>query len=293
MTSTDIYTPFLPGQYCVYHTTYSGKLLPANYIGSTSVDNVLNNYYGSVASKRYKAIWLSELKLHPELFSTSIVSYHDTRSNATWKELQIQKIFNVVKSDLFVNRAYASINGFGDTTYTPEEKAATKQKKADTYANKTPEQKAAATKKYSDTRANRTPEENAITSKLMSDAHANRTPEQKEATANKYFNTMANKTPEQKATTTKKKSGRIAPDIQKENQSKIKSEMNTGSRWFNDSVINKFQKEHPGEGWILGRLNQKPSTLGNKWYNNGTQQICSKTKPDGWVRGMLPKQQIL
>jgi group I intron endonuclease len=83
--------------------------------------------------------------------------------------------------------------------------------------------------------------------------------------------------------------GRIMTNEQKEKHSKYITESNTGSKWFNNSVINKFQKEHPGEGWILGRLNQKPSTLGNKWYNNGTQQICSKTKPDGWVRGMLPK----
>ena len=125
----NIYTPFLPEQYCVYHTTYSGNLMPANYIGSSSVDNVLiNNYHGSVASNRYKDIWLSELKLHPELFKTVIVSYHDTRSNATHKELRVQKIFNVVKSDLFINRAYASVNGFTDTSYTPEEQVAKNKK---------------------------------------------------------------------------------------------------------------------------------------------------------------------
>ena len=129
MTSNDIYTPFIPDQYCVYHTTYSGTLLPQNYIGSSSVDNVIvKKYHGSVKSARYKDIWLSELQLHPELFSTSIVSLHDTRSNATHKELQVQKLFNVVKSDLFINRSYASINGFGDTTFTPEEKEATSKK---------------------------------------------------------------------------------------------------------------------------------------------------------------------
>lgn len=84
--------------------------------------------------------------------------------------------------------------------------------------------------------------------------------------------------------------GRIMSDNQKENLSKIKSEMNTGSKWFNNSIINKFQKEHPGEGWVYGRLNQKPSTLGNKWYNNGIIQVCSNFQPEDWVAGMLPKQ---
>ena len=129
MTSNDIYTPFIQDQYCVYHTIYSGSLMPANYIGSTYVDRILiQNYHGSVASKRYKAMWLSELKLHPELFSTVIVSYHDTRSNATHKELQLQKLFNVVKSDLFINRSYASVNSFCDTTFTPEEKESISKK---------------------------------------------------------------------------------------------------------------------------------------------------------------------
>ena len=89
MTSITTYTPFIPDQYCVYHTTYSGTLLPQNYIDSTYVDRILiQKYHGSVASKRYKAIWESEIKLHPELFLTAIVSYHDTRPNATYKELQ-------------------------------------------------------------------------------------------------------------------------------------------------------------------------------------------------------------
>jgi hypothetical protein len=103
--------------------------MPANYIGSSSVDKVLNkNYHGSVASERYRATWLSELKLHPELFSTVIVSYHDTRSNATWKELQVQRTLNVVKSDLFINRSYAYVNSFCDTTFTPEEQMVISQK---------------------------------------------------------------------------------------------------------------------------------------------------------------------
>ena len=81
--------------------------MPANYIGSSSVDKVLNkNYHGSVASKRYKAIWLSELLLHPELFSTVIVSYSAVLARA--------------------NR-------------TPEEKEATAKKYSDTMANKNPE----------------------------------------------------------------------------------------------------------------------------------------------------------
>jgi len=177
MTSTSIYTPFLPDQYCVYHTTYSGKLLPQNYIGSSSVDNVLNkNYHGSVVSERYKSIWLSELKLHPELFSTVIVSYHDTRSNATYKELQVQRTLNVVKSELFVNRSYASVYGFTDTTYTPEEKEVMSKKLSTGHANRTPEEKAKTSKKMSDARKGKKQSEEHISKRSAANTGLKRCP---------------------------------------------------------------------------------------------------------------------
>ena len=225
MTSKTIYTPFIPDQYCVYHTTYSGTLLPPNYIGSSSVDNVLyNNYCGSVKSARYKDIWLSELKLHPELFSTVIVSYHDTRSNATYKELQVQRLFNVVKSDLFINRAYASVNGFSDTVFTteettarikkrlvndynktPEQKAATIQKRVNAISNRTPEEKAASSIKFADTIVNRTPEEKAASNQKRQDTRNARAPDQKAASIQKQSDTNTNKTSEEKAATIQKR----------------------------------------------------------------------------------------
>ena len=210
--------------------------MPANYIGSTYVDRILiQNYRGSVASNRYKDIWLSELKLHPELFKTVIVSYHDTRSNATHREYQIQKLFNVVKSDLFINRAYASVNGWCDTIYTQEEKAATSKKKSDAHANRTPEERASRGKKISKGltgrkaseehkaniaaarkgkplsedhllnanagRQNRTAEEKASSYKKTSITLINKSPEEKATTALKKAETKSNRTPEEKAAT--------------------------------------------------------------------------------------------
>lgn len=118
MSSTNTYTE---QKYCVYHITYSGDKLPpknnsiekpSNYIGSSTIDSIKSGYMGSIKSKIYKNIWNSELKSNPHLFSIEIISCHDTRSAATYKELQIQKIFNVVKNPLFVNMSYAAANGF-------------------------------------------------------------------------------------------------------------------------------------------------------------------------------------
>jgi hypothetical protein len=109
MTSTSIYSD---QKYVVYHTTYAGDKFPQNYIGSSTIDNIKRGYKGSVCSKQFKALWELELKTNPHLFSIEIISYHDTRPSATYKELQIQKLFNVVKNPLFINKSYAQPNGF-------------------------------------------------------------------------------------------------------------------------------------------------------------------------------------
>lgn len=112
MSSTNIYTPFIPDQYVVYHITYSGNKFPQNYIGSTSLKQIKSGYMGSVSSEKYKSIWNQELKENPHLFHLDIISYHDTRPAATYKELQIQRIFNVVKNPIFINLSYAKLNGY-------------------------------------------------------------------------------------------------------------------------------------------------------------------------------------
>lgn len=118
MTSEIIYTD---KSYVVYNITYSGNKLPSknnsnispsNYIGSTSIEHIKKGYMGSVRSKKYKDIWKSELKNNLHLFKLEIISYHDTRSDAMYKELYIQMIFNALKNPLFVNMSYAAPNGY-------------------------------------------------------------------------------------------------------------------------------------------------------------------------------------
>ncbi len=73
----------------------------------------------------------------------------------------------------------------------------------------------------------------------------------------------------------------------KKNLSERQKIKNKESRWYNNGTKNTFSTIHPGEGWVFGRLNQKPTTKGRKWYNNGTKQILSETQPEGWILGML------
>ena len=98
--------------YCTYLTIYSGSKLPPFYIGSSSIQCVQQGYHGTVKSKKYKAIWKSELKKNPDVFKTIIISKHKTRKEALEKELFFQQKLNVVKSPLYINQALASKNGF-------------------------------------------------------------------------------------------------------------------------------------------------------------------------------------
>lgn len=96
-------------KYCVYLTIYTGKKLPPFYIGSSNVDKIINHgYHGSVKSKKYKEIWVDELTINPTAFKTTIISYHETRKEATIKECSLQKALNVVKSPMYINMAFAN-----------------------------------------------------------------------------------------------------------------------------------------------------------------------------------------
>jgi len=68
------------------------------------------------------------------------------------------------------------------------------------------------------------------------------------------------------------------------------AQTNRARRWYNNGVTTSFLTECP-EGWVKGRINQKPTTAGNKWYNNGVIAVSQKEKPIGseWVAGMLKK----
>lgn len=97
--------------YVVYLTVYGGEKLPPYYIGSTSLKKIENGYKGSVVSKKYKEIFKDELKNHPEFFEVLVLSTHKKRKEAIEVELYLQKQFDVVKSEMFFNEAYASVNG--------------------------------------------------------------------------------------------------------------------------------------------------------------------------------------
>jgi len=98
--------------YAVYLTTYHGSKLPMYYIGSSSVSKINDGYHGTVVSKKYKSVWLSELKNNPQLFKTRIIRTYETRKEATEVECRIQKALGVVRSPMYINMATASVNGF-------------------------------------------------------------------------------------------------------------------------------------------------------------------------------------
>lgn len=93
---------------------YTGTLLPKWYIGSTSIQNIYNGYNGyngSITSKQWIDIYIDEQTNNKNLFKSRILSTHNTRKEALIEELRVQKLHNVVKNDLYINKSYATING--------------------------------------------------------------------------------------------------------------------------------------------------------------------------------------
>ncbi|MFK5882890.1 MAG: NUMOD3 domain-containing DNA-binding protein [Candidatus Izemoplasma sp.] len=99
-------------KYCVYLTVYEGTKLPPFYIGSTSIENLNNGYHGSINSLKYKEIYRQELRENPQLFDSVILEEFEDRKDALEYELKVQKEKDVVKSEQYMNMAFASVNGF-------------------------------------------------------------------------------------------------------------------------------------------------------------------------------------
>ena len=106
--------------YCTYLTVYTGNKLPPFYIGSTSVDNISKGYRGSVDSKKYKSIWKQELKDHPDLFKTIILTKHETRQEAQDKEIIFHEALSVARNPLYINMAHANGKFFNVGPKSPE-----------------------------------------------------------------------------------------------------------------------------------------------------------------------------
>jgi len=83
--------------------------------------------------------------------------------------------------------------------------------------------------------------------------------------------------------------GKTHTDEVKARLGMLSSRRNKKCHWYNDGIKTKYTEQHPGDSWVLGRINQKPTTNGWQWYNNGKIQKTCKEKPAGdeWVSGML------
>lgn len=90
--------------YCTYLTVYKGNKLPPFYIGYTKTEKISKGYHGSVCSKKYKKIWYDEIKNNPHLFTTHIITTHNTAKEANEKEIYFQNSLRVLqKSSMYVN----------------------------------------------------------------------------------------------------------------------------------------------------------------------------------------------
>lgn len=118
-------------KYAVYLILYFGNNLPLKsknsslpprrYIGSSKIKNINNGYLGSVTSKKYSKVWKEEIRQNMTLFKLRILSVHDNGVSAREEEKRLQLKYDVVKSDIYVNLAIASPDGYFGKTDTGRE----------------------------------------------------------------------------------------------------------------------------------------------------------------------------
>ena len=90
-------------------------------------------------------------------------------------------------------------------------------------------------------------------------------------------------------------------------RSKKSAEIRTGTNYYNNGIVEVQRKEHPGEGWVVGRLprtsehynNQvegiRKARLGKIVYNDGVKNFAvdpSITPDPHWIRGMVPRKKV-
>mgnify|MGYP000272903504 CR=1 FL=1 len=254
-------------KYCIYFTIYLGTKLPPFYLGSTKVDNIPKGYRGSVSSAKYAQIWRQELKQHPELFRTIVIpnQYANTQKDILDLEYKWQKIFDVVKSPLFVNLAYAN-KKFHSTSESVARGVETRRKNGNGKITRNPESVAKMVQTKTELGIYK------ITNKRIAE----------ERVKNGSYKASA-----AKGLATKRAIGNDKHTP--ESVDKIK-QLKLGLKAWNNGVQTQMARECPGPGWIKGSL-QKPNLawcIGSKYWNNGTVNKRSPECPgEGWVLGRI------
>lgn len=256
-----------------YLTIYSGDKLPPFYIGSSFIENVLeNNYHGSVSSLKYKSIYDLELIENPELFDTIILSEFKTRKEATANELYWQRRHKVVENPLFFNMAYATVDGFfgkdilKDTIHSYNPKTGQTYRGfyiPDGFIKGRPDIK--GRKQYNNGIETRTFFEDEVPDGWVLG--------RKDIKGRSWYNNGV-----------KSKmyfSNEVPPGW-------IKGRLDNttlGKKWFNDGVKSKlfFEGSEPS-GWKLGNLNNI-QFFGTRLYTNGIElkQFKEGEQPEGWT----------
>lgn len=92
--------------FCTYLTVFIIDGIKYRYLGSSSISKIQSGYYGSITSKKWKNKINRAFKIR-----TRMLKKFKTRDEALAEELKLHKIYNVVKSETYINESEARVNG--------------------------------------------------------------------------------------------------------------------------------------------------------------------------------------
>lgn len=262
--------------------------MPPFYIGHTKVSKIEEGYRGSVGSKKYKKIWLHELKNNPHLFKTKVISIHETRKEAVLKESYFHKSLNVL-GEMYINESISKGSFFVFNRTKEHTKAIIDSRIGYSHSKETRNKisKSKKGKGYPSRIGKSVSEEtkskisNKLTGRLLSE-------ETKEKM--KISKVGFKHTEETKLKMKKPKSDRA-----KENMKKCENPRTCGKLVVNNGKNEKFVNPLDlnlfiEKGWKRGKLikPKPPSQKGKIYVTNGiNNKMISKSEdiPDGWFRG--------
>ncbi|QIW87864.1 homing endonuclease [Agrobacterium phage OLIVR5] len=100
-------------EFCVYLIVNSSEILAPFYIGQTSTSKFLGDYFGSVASRKWRKLYNEELSKDSSRFRKKVLYTFDSKKEAIDKETEILKHFDAHKSRLFINMNIGGSEFFG------------------------------------------------------------------------------------------------------------------------------------------------------------------------------------
>lgn len=228
----------------MFHTVYNSFEEGSNgrdYIGKHSSEDPYDSYLGTFKDSSF------------DPSAKIVLAYSKTLEGALWLEGMFQRVFGVVEDTQFANKAYQTTTKFHfrDTGPRSEEQIQKiRESNKKTFEENVEERKRRSEAVSGDRNPSRRFPETKEQKKRRIESVRNAWQNQELLLRHSQIQKEIQNNPE----TNKKRSESLRKSLNTPEEKERRRKESTGRRWYsNKEGKKKFCKDHPGEGWKLGR----------------------------------------